>query len=86
MMRMLAFIGLVVFGCADKQLPRCKEVCDREAECREERGDEQSPFDRRECTADCTNLSRDREGKQLVESHLDCAERATSCDALLACP
>ena len=87
MMRVLALIGLFVFGCADSQSPRCKTVCEREGECTEQIADEDKrpSFDKRECTADCTNLSRDREGKELIEAHLACADSAKTCEQLLQC-
>lgn len=91
MMRFVALIGLFVFGslgCAEPQSPRCKTVCEREAECIEQIADEdQRPsFEKRECITDCTNLIRDKEGKDLVEGHLACAQAAPDCKAVLACP
>jgi hypothetical protein len=88
MMRLVACIGLLVFGCADPQSPRCKQVCEREAECIEQIPDEDTrpSFDKRECISDCTTLTRDREGASVVDRHLRCAEAAESCERLLRCP
>jgi hypothetical protein len=82
-----ALLALAVAGsCAESHSPRCKRVCDREAECVEQLGDDRTKFDRTECASQCTALERDREGAALVDRHIACADAATTCDQLLACP
>lgn len=75
-------------ACAKPQSERCKDVCQRETECAEERskGDENFPYDLDECIAACVALERDSAGKPLVDKHYACAEMAgDDCEALMSC-
>jgi hypothetical protein len=82
----IAIALALVVGCAESHSPRCKQVCEREAECIEQLGDERERLDKAECASQCTSLERDREGKELVDQHLECAAAALTCAQLLACP
>ena len=82
---------LFLAGCAtDRASKECKEVCRREAQCVEEAAETpegaDSKFDQSECVAACSALQRDPDGKELVATHVACAEKAKDdCAALLDC-
>jgi hypothetical protein len=93
-MKLAAMLALVVplFACSASRDTRCSNVCKQEAQCVEERADEAEiddealQFDRNECTAACTALLREERGKTIVDTHIDCVEKAgDSCEAVLAC-
>lgn len=81
-----AFAALVI-GCPAPQSSRCKDVCRRMVMCIEALDRQDIAIDENECTATCTTLERDVEGKKRVEEHAQCVDKADNdCEALLACP
>ena len=77
--------ALAAAGCAEAPSQRCKQLCEREAECVERHGDERARFDKAECAMECSVLERDRDGKTSVDRHMLCAAQAQTCDALMSC-
>lgn len=82
----LAFAALA--GCSETASKLCRDVCQREHDCVEEREDDQEilKFDRAECVTTCAALERDTLGAEIVERHAECVGRAPSCAEVLACP
>lgn len=81
----LALALALAVACAESPSPRCKQLCEREAECVERHGDEQAKYDKTECATECSALERDRDGKASVDRHMACAAKATTCAELMAC-
>ena len=76
-------------GCGEARNQRCKDVCQKESDCAEERtekGETSIPYDLEECTAACVSLERSKHGKELVDRHVECAQKSgDDCRALLSC-
>ena len=47
--------------------------------------EEENKFDQTECIAACAYLEKDPVGRELVAKHVECANAAKDCSALLAC-
>lgn len=87
-MRLVALIVLITLAaCSEPRSEDCKSVCQRETDCAEQQSNlvENYPYDLDECVAACVALERDKEGKLLVERHVECAKKATDCDELMEC-
>ena len=87
-MRVLLLLTIFGTNCGETQSEPCRNVCQKEAECAENRldPDESIPYDLDECVAACVALERDTAGKRMVEQHIKCAEKAgDSCEALMEC-
>jgi hypothetical protein len=85
----LPFALAAFAGCAESASKLCREVCQREHDCVEEREDEEEEllrFDRGECVTTCAALERDEVGSEIVKRHAECVDQASSCDQVLACP
>ena len=77
---------LLLLSCTSSRSPRCKVICQQEAECIRELRQLDIDFDAAECIAACTALDRDSEGKQLVAQHEECVNQAgNDCEAMLQC-
>ena len=79
---------LVLVGCTEPRSKTCRDVCAREAACRES-VDNADNFDEGECLDACAALERDEISAQSVEKHAECvraAAAADDCKALVACP
>lgn len=78
---------LLALGCSDSTSKQCNVVCQRETDCAEEQGNkgEPYPYDFDECVAACVNLEADKSSVKRVETHMQCAERASDCEALMNC-
>lgn len=73
-------------ACPASQSSRCKELCHSMVKCIETLEATDVDIDETECTATCTALERDTEGKKLVDEHARCvASAGDDCEALLAC-
>jgi hypothetical protein len=81
-----ALLVAALAACPAPQSSRCKEICQEQARCIEELGRTDIRIDQNECTSTCTALERDVEGKKRVDAHAACVEKASDCDAKLACP
>jgi hypothetical protein len=90
----VALVGILVSlaaACGSESDTRCKTVCEVEARCVEESPDGDQPkFDPGECTAACRALDRDKEGKTLVDDHVQCVNDSMvagrpDCAKVLAC-
>jgi len=79
------FIGalLLVAACTEERSPECKDVCEREARCAE--SSDSYRFDQNECVSACSALWRDKDGNQFVKHHIDCMNKARTCDEVYAC-
>ena len=83
-----ALCALLVCSCTAPQSERCKKVCQQETDCAAQRKiqEESFPYDLDECIAACVALERGIEGRESVERHIECANKAdTDCEALLQC-
>lgn len=81
----LLLAAFALASCTARGSDRCREVCQREASCVEQSGNENVSFDEGECEAACTSLERDDEGRREVERHAACLSTATACDAVIKC-
>jgi hypothetical protein len=71
-------------GCTQPHSKRCKEVCQREAECVDSTKSA-TPFEEKECVAACAVLEGDRDNLAKVERHASCVAAQPSCAAVLEC-
>ena len=89
MLRYLALIAILpLAACSSSGSQRCKDVCEREAECAAatiNEGKEGIKFDKDECVAACVSLERDNEGHTAVETHASCVYKASDCNDVLEC-
>jgi hypothetical protein len=74
----------VLAGCTEPRSKTCREVCAREAECREDIETSDS-FDEGECLDACAALERDQVQAEAVIKHADCVRAAASCEDALRC-
>lgn len=83
----LGLSALATSACGEVRSQQCENVCVQEANCAEERENAGTnyPYDKDECVAACVALERDVEGKKFVQHHIECAQKATSCNQLLLC-
>ena len=73
-------------ACAQPRSERCKQICNKEAECQPTETDEQSAFDEGDCVAACAALERDQRTVGHVERHYECLARAQGdCAKIAAC-
>ncbi len=94
MLNRIALLLLLATACSSEGSSKdCKDICQREASCVDQKPDdgkdedeEQNKFDQSECIAACDALSRDEVGKTLVAKHTDCVQKAKNdCAAILQC-
>ena len=85
MIRVSVLALVLAAGCSASKSPRCKAMCEREAQCVAEREQPEARFDEGECVVSCSALERDDEGRELVDRHEACLEEATSCADVFAC-
>jgi len=86
---LLIALALLVAACTGSGTSeRCQAACKRDAECHNERDEDERRyrFDRDECEATCAVLERDKVGREQVKAHADCVGKAPSCAEVLACP
>ncbi len=82
----MVLLSVAPTACSAPRSERCKNICEREAECAETIADKDFRFDQRECVAACTALEHDDDGRGIVEKHADCVERAgTDCAKVYEC-
>lgn len=80
-----AALLVLVAACTQPRSTRCKDICQREAECVDQTGNKVT-FDKNECIAACSVLESDTENAAKVARHADCVLKQQSCSALLDCP
>jgi hypothetical protein len=81
-----AMLLAALSACPASQSSRCMKICQEQVECIEKLGRTDIRIDQNECTSTCTALERDTEGKKRVDAHAACVDKASDCDAKLACP
>ncbi len=82
-MRFFILIAFLV-GCTAPPNKRCKEICDQQFACVDDRGEQY--FDRGDCVSRCDALAKSEQGKTLVEGIAECGKKyASDCVALLNC-
>ncbi len=73
-------LALAGAACTQPRSQRCREVCARQAECRDPTGKELDPsFDEKECVAQCSALETDTETRRLVEARAACFAKPDAC-------
>jgi hypothetical protein len=73
-------LAVLVMACTQPRSPRCREVCARQAECRELAGKESdSSFDEKECVAQCTALETDADTRHIVDERVECFAKPDAC-------
>jgi len=82
---LLVIGSLLLAGCSAPRSPRCRKICEREAECAEHQDDKDFKFDKGECVAACTALERDDQGILILEKHASCVEKARDCSEVYEC-
>jgi hypothetical protein len=85
----IAVMVLFLFALSCNQgtsTPRCERICQRDAACFKELGDDsEHSFDRGDCERACGALERDDWGREQVAKHAKCVGSATTCAAVRAC-
>ena len=74
----------VVAACTQPRSARCRQVCQREAECADT-SKSGAPFDEKECIAACAALENDRDNLAKVERHAACVAAQATCAGVLDC-
>lgn len=88
MFRAGLILVLLVAGCTEPRSKTCRDVCAREAACRDE-VETADNFDEGECLDACAALERDEISATSVEKHAECvraAAEADNCAQLVDCP
>lgn len=76
----ILLLALGLCGCTQPRSQRCREVCARQAECRDPSGKEpESSFDEKECVAQCSALETDEETRHLVQERAACFAQPDAC-------
>ena len=68
-------------ACTQPRSQRCRDVCARQAECRDPKGKELEPsFDEKECVAQCSALETDAETRHIVDERVACFAQPDACN------
>jgi hypothetical protein len=78
----IAFALLVCAGCSRTPASRCERVCLREGECHDRM--DLPGFNATECVEQCQDL--ERQAPRVVEEHIACVDKQTTCAEVVECP